>query len=123
MTYEEQLHDRRWLDKATEILLRDNFKCQHKNCGVQYEGVEVHHLDYITGSGLMAWEYPNDMLLTLCRKHHQAEYKTNRDKVETLLITTLKTKGFLLSDLLSLSCKIETDIKFTETLLNVLRNG
>lgn len=121
MTYPEQLLDRRWLNKRTEILLRDNWKCQHPGCEQKYENLEVHHLDYITGA--MAWEHPNSMLLTLCDRHHKLEYKETRNKVEAQLINTLKMKGFLLSDLLSLSCKIDTDIEFTETLLNVLRTN
>ena len=119
--YEDQLKDIRWIRKSNLILIRDNFKCQHIGCVVQYKGIEVHHIDYI--NGLMAWEYPDDMLITLCRIHHEAEFKTKRDKVETMLITTLKTHGFLVSDLLSLSCKVDTDTKFTQSLLNVLRNG
>ena len=44
-------------------------------------------------------------------------------ELEKYLSNTLKMKGFLLSDLLALSCKIDTDKKFTETLLKVLRHG
>lgn len=119
--YEEQLQDIRWIRKSNEILLRDNFKCQCPGCNAQYKNVEVHHIDYI--DGIMAWEYPDNYLLTLCRKHHQQEYKTNREKVEKMLNLSLKTHGFLVSDLLSLSCKIDTEKEFTEALLNALRNA
>lgn len=69
----------------------------------------------------MAWEYPDDMLITLCKFHHSKEIE--RDKTHQYLIGTLKMKGFFLSDLLALACKIDTDYEFTETLLKTLRES
>lgn len=118
MTYQEQLDTKEWKDKRVEILIRDNFTCQHPDCGSKIR-LEVHHVDYL--DDLKVWEYPSDMLLTLCHKHHSVEQ--NRKKSEIYLINTLKMKGFLLSDLLAFSCKLETNDQFVKTLLKVLRNG
>jgi 5-methylcytosine-specific restriction endonuclease McrA len=117
MTYAEQLKDRRWNIKRTEILLRDNFQCQQTGCGLNGEGMEIHHLDYFPG--LRAWEYPNDMLITLCHDHHKLEQ--DRQELERHLSTTLKMKGFLFKDLLALSSLVDTDMKFTDILLKTLR--
>lgn len=117
MTYEEQLKDKRWLNKRTEILIRDNFTCQQTGCAQKGDYMEVHHLDYFYG--LRAWEYPNDMLLTLCHDHHKLEQ--DRQQLERHLSITLKMKGFLFKDLLALSSLVDTDMKFTATLLKTLR--
>lgn len=118
MDYYQQLTSKEWLDKRTEILIRDEFKCQHPDCNKKTR-LEVHHLDYIPGIWL--WNYPNDMLITLCNKHHNQEQ--DRQKADTYLINSLKMKGFLLVDILALSCKIDRDEKFTASLLKLLRNG
>lgn len=118
MTYYNQLRDPRWQKKKSEILIRDNYTCQNPKCCSTVKNLQVHHLDYI--SGTLAWEYPNDMLITLCEDCHDAE--NGRENLEKHLATTLKMKGFLMSDLLAMSCKIETDFVFTQTLLNVLRD-
>jgi len=81
--------------------------------------LEVHHVDYI--SGLFAWEYPNDMLLTLCHQCHSKEQ--NRNNPETMLLNTLKMNGFLVSDLVNFCCKMDTDHSFTQRLLKYLRNA
>jgi len=80
--------------------------------------MEVHHLDYI--NGLDPWEYTPDMLITLCEVCHDKE--RGRVNMEKHLATTLKLKGFLLSDLLAFSCKLETSQQFTKALLNTLRD-
>lgn len=120
MTYREQLRDRRWQDLKTKILSRDNNKCQNVNCKHRHDTsilIEVHHIDYFPGK--MAWEYPEDMLISLCSVCHNEEQK--RPAEERYLIQTLRMKGFLISDLLAHSAIIETDAKFTANLLKVLR--
>jgi 5-methylcytosine-specific restriction endonuclease McrA len=119
MTYSEKLKDPRWQKRKTSILQRDNFQCQEKSCLSTHKTLHVHHLDYIPG--IEPWEYPDDMLITLCFECHEKE--KDRTRLEFYLSNTLRMKGFLLSDLLALSCKIDTDIQFSETLLKVLRNG
>lgn len=119
MTWERQLRTRRWNNKRTEILIRDHFKCQHPGCNVHSWGVEVHHLDYL--GNLQAWEYPNDMLVTLCHEHH-SDHHAGIKMAEKALTATLRIKGFLLGDIMALSSLVDTDIEFTESLLKVLRD-
>jgi len=69
--YSEQLRDKRWKLKRLDILRRDGFKCQI--CGYFGDRVNVHHLKY-TG---MAWDAPDNDLITLCRECHN---KLHTDK-------------------------------------------
>lgn len=117
MNYREQLLTEDWNRKRTEILLRDNFKCRTVGCKIQYEGVEVHHLEYF--SHLMAWEYSNSLLVTLCHKHH-SDHHQGIKLAEKALTATLRSKGFLLGDLLALSTLVDTNEEFTITLLKTL---
>jgi hypothetical protein len=114
--YKKKLQDQRWLTKRAEILIRDKHTCQHPGCS-KSDGLQIHHTDYIPS--IDPWDYPNDMLLTLCQLHHGKEL--HRKKVENQLFTAFKMKGFLLSDLLHLSTKLHYDEVFTVTLLNKLR--
>lgn len=116
-TYKKKLQDQRWLDKRKEILSRDKSRCQRKNCTHDNNDLQVHHTEYLPG--IDPWDYPNDMLITLCRFHHQQE--TFRRQVESQLFTTLKMKGFFISDLLCFSTKLRKDEEFTTSLLNTLR--
>ena len=120
LSYKDQLKDRRWQFKKTKILLRDNNECQNKNCEHRNDTsvlIDVHHLDYILDT--MAWDYPDDMLICLCRKCHESEQL--RPKEEKYLINTLRMNGFLISDLLAHATLIDTDSNFTKQLLKVLR--
>lgn len=118
MTYAEKCKDPRWQKLRNSVLERDKYTCQSFDCRRTDLPLEVHHLDYLPG--LNPWEYSPDMLLTLCEKCHDKE--RGRVKMETHLATTLKLKGFLLSDLLAFSCKLETNQQFTKSLLNILRD-
>lgn len=69
MNYKEQLTDSRWLRKKNEILERDNYTCQR--CGAT-SNLQVHHKEYL--SGKLAWEYPNEDLITLCERCHSVEH-------------------------------------------------
>lgn len=115
MTYSEKLKTPNWQRKRLSIFERDNWRCV-KCQSVQRE-LQVHHLDYI--DGIEPWDYPNDMLITLCVDCHAKE--KNRENLELHLSNTLKMKGFLLGDLLALSCLIDTNEKFTESLIKILR--
>lgn len=115
-TYKEKLLDEMWLSKRAYILNRDHHRCQHTDCGKK-EGLQVHHTDYFPG--LDPWEYPEDMLITLCAFHHGKELY--RNKVQGQLFTVLKHKGFLLSDLLHFATKLHYDDTFTDSLLKILR--
>lgn len=69
MNYKEQLLDPKWREKRLEIINRDGgmcFKCCSKF------NLEVHHTRYI--KNLMAWEYPEKLLVTLCNGCHGLEH-------------------------------------------------
>lgn len=114
-TYSNKLKNPLWQRKRLEVFQFDDFTC--RNCGDTETELQVHHIDYLPG--LQPWEYPLSMLMTLCSNCHAKEQ--GRNKVENYLITTLKMKGFMLGDLLHLSCLIDNDIDFTKTLLKTLR--
>jgi hypothetical protein len=61
--------DARWQKKRLEIMNRDGWACV--SCGAEGEGVtlNVHHAYY--ESGKAPWEYPDDVLNTLCEKCHE----------------------------------------------------
>lgn len=86
--YQKKLADPRWQKKRLEIFNRDNWTCQH--CKDTTTQLEIHHTDYWPGKE--PWEYPGDMLITVCRNCHQVEQA--RFKYENDLITALRAKGF-----------------------------
>lgn len=73
MNYKEQLKDKRWKQLAAKIKDRDQV-CQM--CG-GYKNLEVHHTCYI--KGLMAWEYEEMFLITLCRECHERETREREE--------------------------------------------
>lgn len=81
MTYDEQLKDPRWLIKAEKIKKRDNYSCQLCMKG---KDLQAHHKTYLPG--LMAWEYDDHYLITLCdgchNKQHGKKEDANRDALD-----------------------------------------
>lgn len=73
MKYKDQLKTSAWLRKKYEVMHRDNFVCS--NClKDNFESqLEVHHIAYYKDNR-MAWEYPDYLLVTLCRDCHQKEH-------------------------------------------------
>ena len=65
MDYANQLRHPLWQKKRLEILSRDNFTCQ--TCSDTQNNLQVHHLSYC----MVAWETPNDELITLCESCHK----------------------------------------------------
>ncbi len=115
-TYQELLRDPLWQRRKSEILNRDNFTCTA--CGNKEKTLHVHHIEY--WSGRKPWEYPDDMLVTLCEDCHEKEH--DREKLETNLAQALKSKGFLVSDLFAFGTLLYHDKTFCETLLKTLRD-
>lgn len=76
LNYKEQLADSRWLKKKNEILERDGYTCQ--KCG-RTSHLNVHHLNYERGK--LAWEYPNEKLVTMCEYCHSQEHGTTQPYV------------------------------------------
>ncbi len=83
--YGKLLSDVRWKSKTLEIKERDKNKC--KNCG-ERKYLQVHHRQYhyVTSLGRFKhpWDYPNDLLITLCKKCHDSghsKYKVPTKKI------------------------------------------
>ena len=70
MTYEEQLQDPRWFALRDKVLIRDDHECRYCMSSQQ---LQVHHMRYEAGK--MAWEYPMDVLLTLCKRCHEGQHR------------------------------------------------
>lgn len=72
MSYDEQLKTPQWYAKRDQILERDAYCCQDclrgKDRLSTFIQLQVHHKEYI--DGLMAWEHPDNLLITLCRECH-----------------------------------------------------
>lgn len=115
MTYEEKLKKPSWQKRRLLILERDGWRCSY--CNNSERQLEVHHKIYLDLPN--PEDYSNDLLTTLCSVCHKNELQ--RPVQERMLINTLKTKGFMVGDLVTLSCKIETDGNFTRQLINILR--
>lgn len=71
MTYREQLLHPNWQRKRLEIMQRDEFAC--KLCSDTETTLHVHHKQY--AKGRLAWEYPNDELVTLCEVCHETMHE------------------------------------------------
>ncbi len=68
--YKELLLDSRWQKKRLEIMGRDCFTCQ-KCHSTDHRALHVHHRHYINGR--MPWDYPSELLITLCATCHKQE--------------------------------------------------
>lgn len=69
MSYSERLKDPKWQRRRLEIMGRDCFTCQ--KCGAKDKTLSVHHRYYIAAR--QPWDYPGNILVTLCEKCHQEE--------------------------------------------------
>ena len=66
ISYAEQLKHPLWKAKASCIRERDDFRCV--KCGAENVILHVHHTTPMPD--MLAWEYPDDMLVTLCGDCH-----------------------------------------------------
>lgn len=66
MKYSEQLQSEEWKNKSLLIMQRDNFTCYL--CGYHGNKLNVHHSKYLPN--LMAWEYLDELLFTVCFNCH-----------------------------------------------------
>lgn len=69
MTYSELLKDPRWQKKRLKIMERDSFTCQV--CLDTKMTLHIHHRRYIRGK--KPWEYPDELLVTMCEQCHSYE--------------------------------------------------
>lgn len=96
LPYWQQMLDPRWQRRRLEIFNRDGFKC--RECNSQTETLSVHHSYY--EKGVMAWEYPDEALRSVCRDCHKL-----RSEAERVLLRALHS--FNAETLLRLSDTIE----------------
>lgn len=87
MNYTEQLLSTEWKNKRLIILKRDNYCCTICNYD---KTLQVHHKKYIYGR--MAWDYPNTLLQTLCRKCHVNIHNNSIIKFEKDILKEKKIK-------------------------------
>ena len=71
-TYKQLLQTYEWKIKRFEILKRDDFKCSECEHSPNRKYLRVHHSEYI--SGLLPWNHPNKLLITLCDECHSKEH-------------------------------------------------
>jgi 5-methylcytosine-specific restriction endonuclease McrA len=92
MKYKDQLKTSAWLRKKAEIMQRDNFVCSSCLCDNFEKKLEVHHITYLRKH--KAWEYPDYLLVTLCRDCHQMEHNmgntTNLEQIMNWVKKLLK---------------------------------
>jgi len=61
--------------------------------------LEIHHTEYFEGK--KPWEYPDNMLMTLCHKCHQEEQK--RYMHEIYLLQAFRTSRYTAMELLAIA--------------------
>lgn len=66
-SYSELLKHPKWQERRLRIFERDGFRC--RGCGTQEKTLHVHHLRYSWGKA--PWEYPDELLKTLCETCHE----------------------------------------------------
>lgn len=117
MAYTDQLAHPSWQKRRLQIFERDKWPCQASDCRSTTKFLNVHHIEYFDNK--KAWEYPDELLITLCQDCHEKE--NNRGSLEKILSNTLKSKGFLVCDLVALSVRLERDEVFRDFLFHSLR--
>jgi len=79
--YSKKLRDPRWQKKRLEILERDDWKCQ--KCFDSESTLAVHHRRYWQDTE--PWDYPDELLVTLCENCHEIERSVRADYEHNLL--------------------------------------
>lgn len=91
--YSDKLKDPKWQKKRLEILQRDEWMCQ--SCYDNENTLHVHHRRYL--SNVEPWDYPNELLITLCENCHNLENEKIKGVCDDL-IGAIKDK-FLADDI------------------------
>lgn len=88
MDYKEQMKSPKWQKRRLEIMNRDNFTCQM--CGDTENELHVHHIKYL--EDMNYWDYPDNLLITLCSRCHGREH-LHKDETIFSLIEDLNNIG------------------------------
>ncbi len=127
MEYAELLKHPFWQRKRLEILQRDDFKCRH--CNDRLSTLHIHHLFY--NMGCLPWEYPDEVLITLCDLCHLKEefFKW----VNAFGVRGLVYQGFIRQDVEDVKELVfrkvlanhnrETSIRYMEQIKSLMSNG
>lgn len=100
LKYYEQLKHPNWQKKRLEIFERDNFACRY--CGDKEKTLHVHHLFYVKNE-INAWDYPNELLVTLCEDCHKDEHKIDLTELAIYFLKyTLMVKNMTLVQFLEI---------------------
>lgn len=108
MAYETWLKRKEWQKRRLYIFERDNFKCQCTTCKTPDSILEVHHLEYLSYD-LKPWEYPDDMLITLCSVCHSKEntrIKSEESFLVTIYLFILKDSKKIITNLFGFKAKM-----------------
>jgi 5-methylcytosine-specific restriction endonuclease McrA len=68
MTYQESLKHEKWIKKRNKVFSRDNHKCV---LCTSKQNLQVHHLYYFQDNVALAWQYPYEALITVCKSCHE----------------------------------------------------
>lgn len=80
-SYDDLLKTDEWKNKRDKILKRDNYTCKH--CGKTNGILQVHHKYYNVypnGTRPKPWDYPDDVLITLCDDCHKRVHQNKKIK-------------------------------------------
>ena len=87
MDYKEQLKHPKWQKKRLEIMQRDGFKCRCCH-NLKEDQLNVHHIIY-DKEYKFVWEYPNELLITVCSDCHKGEHELNQYNIANDLLKKL----------------------------------
>ena len=77
LPYLDRLKNPKWIAKNLKIRKRDGFRCTV--CGAK-NNLQVHHTFYYKDFR-NPWQYPNDSLITLCKKCHKEYHEYNEPTI------------------------------------------
>jgi hypothetical protein len=80
-TYSDKLKDPKWQKRRLSILNRDEWMCQ--KCYDNGSTLHVHHRRY-SNEYKDPWDYPDNLLVTLCETCHQQETDQMNDTLKYL---------------------------------------
>lgn len=78
MSYSDKLKDPRWQKKRYHILHRDHGRCVLCD---ERKYLHVHHKKYIEGKN--PWDYPDELLITICINCHRLIHRLAYSYVTT----------------------------------------
>lgn len=103
--YFKKFKDPRWQKRRLEIMNRDEFAC--RECNSEENTLNVHHIVYCK-EYKNPWDYPDELLITLCERCHGNEHRLNQYDIANDILKYL----IILSNKPLSKFNISTDIRF-----------